>query len=207
MVYTTDKTGLGVVHPIALFTFILTSWGYKLIPVRAEVCYDRSGAGLLALRVNLETPYAELCQNRHPHITVAKAGKGVGLGEWWQILGWPWIGLVRLHFFYVSHWWCLIWTETPLDCFLFFSCHPSGVTVSELTRAVTVMGRSYRGRPALRSKTREQTMRRWSRANPYWTAPNIAMTVGWFQIVNLWSVTEFFVLFLTICFFPSNKQL
>lgn len=55
----------------------------QLIPVRrAEVCYDRSGAGLLALRVNLETPYAELCQNRHPHITVAKAGKGVGLGEW-----------------------------------------------------------------------------------------------------------------------------
>lgn len=81
MVYTTDKTGLGVVDPFIHIHFNIMVM--QLIPVRrAEVCYDRSGAGLLALRVNLETPYAELCQNRHPHITVAKAGKGVGLGEW-----------------------------------------------------------------------------------------------------------------------------
>eukprot|EP00435_Cladocopium_sp_Y103_P030006 s802_g7.t1 len=45
-----------------------------------SVCYDKSGPGLLALRVTLEALYAELCQNRHPHITVAK-GPGVAAKE------------------------------------------------------------------------------------------------------------------------------
>lgn len=44
-----------------------------------SVCYDPR-AGLLALRVTLQTPYVELCQNQHPHITVAK-GPGVAAKE------------------------------------------------------------------------------------------------------------------------------
>lgn len=39
------------------------------------VCYDAT-LGLVALRASLEEPFASLCQNQHPHITVAK-GPGV----------------------------------------------------------------------------------------------------------------------------------
>lgn len=80
-----------------------------------SVCYDRSGAGLLALRVNLETPYAELCQNRHPHITVAK-GPGVAAKESNDLLQ-------RL-------------AELPSD----FSSGPSGLVEKVLENSLKVTG-------------------------------------------------------------------
>lgn len=42
-----------------------------------EVCYDAT-LGLVALRASLEEPFASLCQNQHPHITVAKAQTSSG---------------------------------------------------------------------------------------------------------------------------------
>ncbi|CAK9094882.1 RNA 3'-terminal-phosphate cyclase (ATP), partial [Durusdinium trenchii] len=41
------------------------------------VCYDAT-LGLVALRASLEEPFASLCQNQHPHITVAKAQTSSG---------------------------------------------------------------------------------------------------------------------------------
>lgn len=57
-------------------------FGFHRQSASCEVCYDCSGPGLLALRVTLEAP--AMCQNQHPHITVAKAWGPRAQGEAWN---------------------------------------------------------------------------------------------------------------------------